>query len=833
MPLRQELHDAFRMLRRTPGFTALAVGALALGIGANAAIFSLVNAVMLRPLPYPSVERLYLAHLKVEHGNHPGPDRMPWSYPKFETFRRIDTSFESLAGFADDSYNLASGGGDPERVQAELVSPSYFGLLGQKPLLGSLFAADAERADGGEHVALLGEGLWKRRFGADPAIVGRTLELDKQAFTVVGVLPQRFRGLTGKAEVWVPLSAPEYLWYPEALTEAGNHWFDVIGRLRPGLTEARLAEQMRAAGTAVEAAHPMPAEFRDGSVWTAAATSLVEARRDPSLRRALLVLLGAVAAVLVIACANLGNLLLVRASARRRELAVRAALGASRGGLVRQLLTESVLLAGLGGVAGLGVAYGVLGALRLLRPATLAGWGVSANEGLDLGTASIDLRVLLFGAGLALLVGLVTGLVPALRAARGGPAEALKEGGGVLAGAAGHRRGWARPALVAGELALALMLLAGAGLLLRSFAKLSHLDLGFDPGHLLTAQFHPAEGEYTRESGQVFHRQLVERIAALPGVVAVSVATCGPLTNGCNGTVLTHVDGVAQTGRGSRQIGIHMVSPAHLATLRARLVAGREFTADDRAGTPRVALVSAALARALWPGESALGHHLAAGQGGFGRDQEAEVVGVVGDLRYQGLEDAPAFDLYLAERQASPMARMLFVRTAGDPLALLPAVRAAVREINPTLPLYGVRTMEERLGESLSRSRFAALLLGVFAGVALLLAVLGVYGVLAFAVSARRRELGLRIALGALRRDVASLVLKQGLTLAAIGTAAGLLGAWALTGVLRGLLYEVAPLDPLTFALGSAALLAGALAACVVPARRAAAVEPMKVLREE
>jgi hypothetical protein len=604
---------------------------------------------------------------------------------------RLDAPFESLAGFTEDSFNLTSGG-DPERVQAELVSPSYFGILGQRPVVGSLFAANAERSDGGDRVVLIGEGIWHRRFGGDPSVIGRTVELDRKQLTVIGVLPAAFHGLTGKAEVWIPLTAPQYLWYPEALTEAGNHWFDAVGRVRPGTTPEQLAAAMRAAGAAIDAAHPRPAEMNDGSTWTAAATSLVAARRDPSLRRALLVLLGAVVA----SCSSPAPISATCSwcapprGGARSPCAPRSARAA--GNWCASCSPRASCSPASAAPRGSGRALDA-DRPRRIRPGTLAGWGVSSNEGLDLASATIDARVVAFGIALALVVGISTGLVPALRAARFGLVGALKEGAGVLAGAGGHRRGWGRAALVAGELALALMLLACAGLLLRSFGKLSRLDLGFAPEHLLTAQFHAAEGEYTRETAQQFHDALLARVEAIPGVVSASLSTCGPLTQGCNGTLLTRIDGKPRDVRERVRIGVHFLSPKHLATLRAPLVEGREFTAADRAGAPRVALVSVALAHSLWPGESALGHHLAPGQGGFGKDEQAEVVGVVGDLRYGALADAPELDVYLAESQAYPNARMLFVRTAGDPLGLLPAVRAAMKSVSPTIPLYGVRTM--------------------------------------------------------------------------------------------------------------------------------------------
>ena len=462
MTLLNDLRYALRGLAKSPGFTVMAVLALALGIGANAAIFSLVNAVMLRPLPYPQVERLYLPHLSVSGGNALGPDRMPWSYPKWQTFLSSQTSFESLAGFTDESFNLTSGG-DPERVQAELVSPTYFGILGQRPVLGGLLPAGSERADGGDRVALIGEGLWQRRFGSDPAVIGRAIELDKKMFTVVGVLPRSFHGLTGKADIWVPISAVQFLWYPEALTEAGNHWLNGIGRVRPGTAPAALGAAMLAAGKAVDAANPRPAEDRDGSVWSAGAVSLAEARHDPSLRRALLVLLGAVVAVLFIACVNLGNLLWFAPDPGGARLPSAPRSAPAEVNCCVSCWPRACCSPGSAGLWPARRAAHLTCCARFTRARSPA--GVCRRSRARLASASIDLRVFLFGLALAAVVGMATGMAPALRASRLGVAGALRRAAPCSPRARASLRGWGRAALVPASSALALVLLAGAGLL--------------------------------------------------------------------------------------------------------------------------------------------------------------------------------------------------------------------------------------------------------------------------------------------------------------------------------------------------------------------------------
>ncbi|HEX4956344.1 MAG TPA: ABC transporter permease [Thermoanaerobaculia bacterium] len=834
MALIREIRLATRNLLRSPGFAAVSVAALALGIGANAAIFSLVSAVMLSPLPYPEAARLYNVFLQQEGDATRAlvPERLPWSYPKFQTLREQSTPFATLAGFTDDSFNWTAGE-EPQRLQGEYTSAEYFGLLGQKPILGRLFTAEEDSPAGDSAVMLLSERLWRRSFGGSREVLGRAVILDRQSFVVVGVLPAGFRGLSEKAELWIPLASARLLMYPEALTEEHNHWFEAIGRVAPEVIGAPNPDQLAAAGRAVEAAHPIPAEYSDGSRWTAAALPLEAARRDPLLRRALMVLLVAVGAVLLIACANLANLLLVRGAGRRRELALRTALGGTRWQLVRQLLTESLLLSVAGAAVGLLLAAWAVELLRSLRPEVLGGWGITSSEGTALAGAGLDGRVLVFCGLLVLLVPLLVGLVPALRAVRADLASGLKEGAAVLTGAALRRRGLGRGALVAAELALALVLLVGAGLLLRSFAGLARQDLGFRPEGVLTARFTPSSGDYDQQTGAQFHAQLVERLAALPGVVSASLATCAPASSGCNRTRVTRLDGRPVPLAEAPAVGVHFITPGHLRNLGVPILEGRELSRDDRPDTPRVAILSATAARTLWPGQSALGKRLAVGQGGFRGEDQAEVIAVVGDVRYQRLEEEPVADVYLSSVQTYPLARLLFVRTEGDPLALVPAVRGAVRELNPNLPLYSVRTMSERLGDALSRSRFASLLLAVFAGLALLLAAIGVYGVLAYTVAQRRREIGLRIALGAERSSVAGLVLRQGMALAGVGVGGGLALAFLGAKALGALLYGVGPGDPLTFVLVPLLLLAVALAACLVPALSAVRLEPMAVLGQD
>ncbi|MCM2269783.1 MAG: ADOP family duplicated permease [Thermoanaerobaculia bacterium] len=826
------LREAARHLQRNPGFSALAVAAIALGAGATTAVFTLVSAVMLRPLPYPDPAALWSPALTATGARLADMPRFPFSYPKYQTFAAAQQPFAALAAYTGEQINL-TGGDEPERVPSELVTPDYFGVLGAQPLVGRLFGAATEGAAGGERNVVLSEGLWRRRFGADPAVIGRTLEIERLPFTVVGVLPASFVALSPAPELWLPLAALPAVWgWPGALEEAQNHFLDVVARARPGLAPEAIAAGGAAAGQAVAEAHRTPPEFDDGSVWGARVESLAEVRRDPNLRRSLAILLAAVGGVQLVACANVAGLLLARSVSRRRELAVRASLGAGRGRLVSQLLGENLALVAVGGALGVLAASSLVRAIVAVAPQALSTWGVSGADLANLTAPRLDLPVALFALGTLAVSALLAGLAPALLAARTDPAEALRQGSGSLAGAGGHRRHGARQLLVVAQAAVAVVLLVGAGLLLRSLGRLLDVDPGFRSERVLSLRLVPSQGEYDGTSAPRMHEEVMTRVAALAGVQSVSTATCAPVSDACNGTIVRSVDGVAFERAAAPRVGSHNVGPGYFRTLGVPVVAGREFTAADRQGAPRVAIVSLSAARKLWPGEEPVGRRINIGMG-MERDDVAEVVGVVGDVRYGALESPPREDVYLADLQSGWSAAMLFVRTAGDPLAALPAVREAVRSVAPSLPLVGVRTLEEQLARASSRTRFAASMLGVFSALALLLAALGVYGVVAQMVADRRRELGLRMALGAEARRVGRLVLGQGLRLAAAGVALGVPAAWATSRALETLLFDVVPGDPWTYAAVPLVVLAATAAASSLPAWRAARLDPARVLRAD
>ncbi len=835
----QDLRFAARGLAKSPGFAAVAVLTLALGIGANTAIFSLLHAVLLRPLPYPEPERLLMLYLSTT-GNGPedANDRFPWSYPKFATFREGDQVFERAAGFSHLDLTLAGDAG-PERLPGEIVSADYFPVLGVQAVQGRTFTAEEDGTPRGHAVALVGHDLWRSRFGGDPALVGKTIRLNRAPFQVVGVLPAGFHGLTGEAEVWVPMAMAPVVIYPEALEERWAHWFEVVARPRPEVSAAAAAAAMTAAGKRIDEAHPVP--FESNAVWGANAVALREARLDPAVRTSIFVLAGAVACVLLIACANVANLLLARATGRQREVAVRLALGAGRRRLLRQLLTESLLLAIAGGAAGLLVAAWGVRLLAALRPAlagAAGGPGALGTSLLDVASARLDSPVLLYSVALSVLTGLVCGTVPALLSTRPDLTGSLKEGSAAaVVGAGGHRgarRLGTRDFLVAGEIALALVLLLGAGLMLKSFVRLRALDPGFRPDGVLTFRLDPPEPRYTRQNAAAFKERLLERLAALPGVEAASVDICPPLSGPCNRTVVTRLGGGPPLAPGEGpEIGVHSIAEDHFRALGIPILAGRAFTAADRVGAPLVAIVNQAAARRLWPRGEAVGRQIQVGIGMFGENDMAEVVAVVGDVKYGPPEQAAGPDIYVSYRQYTAPRGTVMVRTAGDPSALAAAVRNEVRAVDPELPVYDLKTMAERAGDAMARSRYAALLLAAFAVLALVLAGIGVYGVMSYAVAQRRREMGLRMALGARPADVVALVVRRGALLAALGLAAGLLVGSAATRALEGMLFGVAATDPAVFA-GIAALLAAiALLATYLPARRARRVDPMTALKTE
>ncbi len=824
--LRQDVRFAVRTLRARPGFTLVAVLTLAIGLGANVAIYSAVDALLLRQLPFAAPHALMQVSLtRPARGGHAARDDAPWSYPKFRVLRDAQMVFADLTLYQGMPYTIRVGAGEPERVRGELVDARYLPTLGVVPLVGRNLAPEEDRAADGPRVVLISESLWRTHFDADPAAIGRALTVAGQPYTVVGVLPAGFRGLSGEADVLVPI-----LSQPSAeIEEPWSHGYTLVARRRPGGSEAEAAAAVETLGARVAAAYPDPG---GGGAWHdgAAARPLDATRVDPALRRALLVLSGAVGLVLLVTCANVANLLLVRAAGRRREIAVRLAIGAGRGRLVRQLLTESVLLALLGGAAGVLVAWWGVHALAAIDPAqSLRLASYSDLRMVSFAGIRLDRSALAFAAALALGTGALFGLVPALQATRPSLTGALKEG--APGGGRPGQRAATRTVFAVAEVALALVLLAGSGLMLRSLGKLLAVDPGIRPERLLTLRFDP-RAVAERDSFPAVFDRLVARVGALPGVTGVTLQDCPPLNGGCNGTALVRRDRPApRDGDEGPEVGVHWITPEWPQVMGVALQRGRAFTAADRRGARKVVLVSARTAQAFWPGEDPIGKPVSVGQGGFWNDT-ATVVGVVGDVRYGTLDSLPRPDVYLPYAQSPNGRAMLFVRTAGDPLAQVGAVRRALAEAAPGTPAFDVRTMEDRVAAMMAFQRFGATLLALFAAVALALATLGVYGVVSFAVAQRTREIGVRVALGATRRDVVRLVVRGGVGIAAAGAAIGLVAALAATRVLRSLLYDVAPSDPATFA-AIVALLGGAVVlASWLPARRAAGVAPTEALRE-
>jgi putative ABC transport system permease protein len=821
----QDLRFGWRMLRRSPVMSLVAALSLAAGIGANTAIFSVVNALLLRPLPYRAPEQL----VKVfQTQPDPAKGRLAsnWAYPRFEILRDQNRSFHAVAGFAQQPYNLTSTDA-PERLQVEMVSASYFPLLGVKAVVGRAFTADEDRTPETNLAAMLSFGLWQRRFGGDAQVIGKTLELEKHRFTIVGVAPPGFRGQSGAADAWVTMMAAPLLRYKGVLTNSRNYWFQVVARLKDGVTLAQAQAEMQRVSEQIEQKYPSPKIFQ-GQAKVPTLAPLQAAKVDPAIKKSFLILLAAVGLALLIACANTANLLLARAVARRREFAVRTALGAGRFRLIRQLLTESLLLSLLGGALGVLVAHWGLALLMKFRPNDNAQFWTSYTNTLDFFTVELDWRVLGFNFALALLTGLLFGLLPAIQASGANINETLKEGAGG-AGFRSLRRMSARGMLIVGELALSLVLLVGAGLMINSLARLQAVNLGYAPENLMTM------AAASRTAKPEFYEQLLARVQALPGVEQASLGSTAPLLGHAT------ITGIGVEGRAESQqtdqvgVGVHSVSPDYFKTLRVNLLKGRVFTDQDRAGAPRVALINQTAAEKFFPGEDPLGKRIQAGvdPGYETTEKFVEIVGVVADVRYGRLEAAIEPDVYLSSLQPTDPAQTLIVRTRVDPAAIAAAVRREALALDRNVPLTAIQTMKERVAEVTSRTRFIATLLGLFAGMALLLAGIGIYGVMAYSVSARTRELGIRIALGAQAGDVLRMVLREGALLIVAGLALGALAAWASARALESQLYNMRATDPLTFGVVSMLLAGVALLACYLPARKAMRTDPLAALRHE
>jgi len=802
--LLNDIHYGVRMLIKSPGFTLVAVIALALGIGANAAIFSVVNGVLLRPLPYKEPERLVM----LRETKLPQFPEFSVAAGNFLEWKRQNTVFERLVAFRGASLNL-SGTGDPERLRALNVTDGFFAMLGGQPELGRDFLPEEDQP-GHSNVVILSHGLWQRRFGGDPKILNRVLTLSGQSYTVVGVMSAAFKfGSSDSAiDLWTPMGFTE-----QQAQSHGGHYLAAIGQLRNGVKVDQASAEMKAIAARVAA------QFPDSAGWDVTLIPLLE-YFVRTIKPALLVLLVAVAFVLLIACANVANLLLGRAAGRQREIATRTALGAGRWRIIRQLLTESILLSLIGGTVGVLLANWGMDLLLTLAPSDLP----------RMNNVSLDLRTLGFTIAITLLTGLIFGLVPAWHASKPNLIETMKDAS--RGSTEGGRRKLIRSTLVVVEVASALVLLVGAGLMIKSFWRLQQVDPGFNPDKALTVSLSLPRNKYPEETQQAaFFQQLIEKASALPGVQAAGAAQVIPLDD--DFLFSFQIDGRPPLPPGASQsTNFYSVSAGYFKAMGIPLQRGRLLTERDTKDSPRVAVINETMAKKIFPGEDPLGKRITFDN----RDKNPrwyEIVGIVGDVKQYGLDQATTLQTYEPYTQQPFPYMTLVVRTAGDPTTLSAAIRSEILAIDKDQPTTSTRTLNELFSTSMAQQRFSMVLLGVFASVALILAAVGIYGVLSYAVTQRTHEIGIRMALGAGQRDVLRLVVGQGMLLTVIGVISGLLAAFGLTRLMASLLFGVTATDALTFASVASVLIAVALFACYIPARRAMRVDPLVALRYE
>lgn len=809
----QDLRFAARQLRADPTFTATAVLALALGIGATAAIFSVVNGVLLRPLPYAHAERLVMM---VEKSDRIQLPRMWVSLPNFEDWKERNRSFEILGAFGTAVVGV-TGGGDPERIQISWVTGELLNVLSARPAIGRSFNAD-EQVVGGPRSVVLEHGLWQRRFASDPGVLGRTVQLDGQDYTVIGVMPPDFQFppvLSSNVEAIIS-TAPVIEEEPDIRRRTNHPGLVALGRLRPGVTVGQARAEMQQ--LAAQLRQENPENFDDGVVVASLKDEVVG-----DARTALLVLLAAVFFLLLIACANVAGLQLARGAWRQRELSLRSALGASRGRLIRQLLTESMLLSVIGGTLGLLVGTWGAAALLSISPGSLP----RADQ------VEVDGRVLLFSLVVASLTGLLSGLAPAFLVSRTDLGDALKEGSG-RATSGLHRQRFRR-LLVISELALAVVLLAGAGLMIRSFQRIRNVQPGFDPSGVVMMELTLPTARYARpEQQSAFFSRVLERVGSLPGVDAAGLVTDPPLSGAGRQSGLRIADQAPPPGELPPLTDIEVISPGYFQALGVPLIEGRRFSEQDGVTSSRVAIVDEALAHRFWPGGSPIGKRVAFDNADKGEAVWREIVGVVRTVKNYGLDATGRMLIYVPSLQEPEPTMTLVVRGgAAAPAELVPSIRREMQALDSSLPLGDPRVLEQLLVDSVAPRRLQALLLSVFAATALLLASLGTYGVVAYSAARRTHEIGIRMALGAGRVQVLGMIIRQGVSLTLLGAAVGLVAALTLTRTLRSQLFEVSPTDPLTFACITAVITLVALAASYLPARRATKVDPLVALRSE
>jgi predicted permease len=802
----KDIRFALRGLRKHPAFTAIAVVTLALGIGASTSIFTVVNAALLRGLPYKSPDRLY--HLWEQTPKQEFPKR-EFSYPDYQDYQQNNV-FEGLAAYTGGGAIL-SGQGDPESVNAPRVNAAFFSVLGVDSFLGRTFQS-GEDNQGGPKVTVLTYGLWQRRFGADPNIVGRALTINGDSYTVIGVLPASFQFALRPADLFLPYQPTQ-----NQLTRRFMHGTNLIGRLKDGKTADEAQSELNLIAGRIEQ------QFNDSHAGVKARVVPLQEEIVGNVRPILLVLLGAVGFVLLIACANVASLLLTRSLARQKEVAIRSALGASRWRVIRQLLTESILLSLAGGIAGLVIALWGVPALVAVLPQS------QLNAMPFLKSLHIDASILAFSFGLSLLTGLIFGLAPALQSSKLDLNEALKEGGRQTSAGTGHRL---RSAMVVSEIALAVVLLIGAGLMMKSLLRLLQTNIGFNTENLLTMTVILPPAKYTEDNQQInFNDQLRRGVQSLPGVAAAGTVNILPVNSGNTTRFFIDGDPVPAPGK-ETEANIRTVSDDYFKTLGVPLLAGRTFDERDGPDKPGVVIIGKTIADRMFGGRDPMGMRIrySSIQG-----EPDLIVGVVGDVKITGIDEALRPVLYYPFRQSSSTFANLVARTNTDPTTVAAAIRSEIRNLEPDAAILNVRTMNEMIAQTPASfmRRFPALLISIFAGVALLLASIGIYGVVSYTVSQQTHYIGVRMALGASPSDILKMILKQGLLLALLGVGIGVGAAFGLMRLLSTLLYQVSATDVSTFAIVTGTLFVVALLACFLPARRATKVDPLVALRYE
>ena len=808
----RDLRYSARKLMRTPGFTAIVIGTLSLAIGATTAVFSIVNGVLLEPLPLRDASRVVSVSSVGRDGK-----RTLMSYQDFMDYRAQSKLVGAMSAVDIGTRNLTGADGEPLRLAGARVNASFFTVLGVSPILGRTFAP-SEDSKNATRTAVLSEGLWRSRFGGDPRVIGRQIAIDGTIHTVIGVAPHL--DIPRTTDIWLPLIPTS----DEAVPASrGAHFLGGVGRLAPGATVEGAATELAQIARRLELQYP-----QSNTHFSATAIPLHEAIVG-KVRPALLVMLGGVGFVLLIACANVANLLLVRASTRETEIAVRTALGAGKRRLVRQLVTESMLLSLAGALVGTSLAAWAVDAVKAFGPR-----GVPR-----LADVAIDGRVLLFSVAVAVVTGLLFGLVPALHAANTNVGQMLKESTRGSSGRRGTRR--TRGALVVAEMALAVILLIGAGLLARSFVALTNVDPGYRPENVVTMSISLPATKYPWDQQAItFANRLLDRVRALPNVDGSALAFGRPLSENGMRTTFERSDRPPSTPDKRTVADVRVVTPGFFSTLGIPIVAGRGIQTSDAPNAPQVVVVSQAFVRQYFPNESPIGKRITLGWGRQRSENKTdtvtaggEIVGVAGDVKALGASEAAPSTIYVPFYQAPFTDVSLLVRSTASSVLIVNGARAAIKEVDADLPVFEITTMSNAVAESVAQPRFYAILLGSFAGIALVIAALGIYGVISYTVSQRTRELGIRIALGAQRDRVLRLVIRQGLTLTLFGIVLGVIGAYALTRLITTLLYGVAPADPLTFAGVAAVFLAVAVLASYLPARRAAGVDPIIAMRAE